>query len=208
LAIAISAIVLGAVTQVVIVFLKTSDQTTARLIESRDTQTTSEYFANDVAAIGTRKDSTPDTATHVRQLNKSVDTDDNDAPFAAGCTTSDTPVLLMAWDDPTLGPDGAVTVVKVRYATVMNAAVPVGELQTYSLRRQVCVGGTGKSIVIAHDIVLQGPKLVEVKCDGSSTCTGPAGYVPSSITMTFYSQDILSRLTPVKLTLTGQRRQT
>lgn len=196
LAIAISAIVLGAVTQVVIVFLKTSDETTARLIESRDSQVTSAYFANDVAAIGTRSFTDPVNPV----LKQSVEVGVANSGGLYPCGSSGTAAVRMAWDDVAKGP--AITDLPV--TSVMRAAYSARATgSTYELHRLLCKGTSTpvSDIVIAHD--LTAPPTVA--CDVS--CTGSGSSVPSTLTMTMISKDTLSRLAPVTVTLTGQRRQ-
>jgi len=197
LAIAISAIVLGAVTQVVIVFLKTSDQTTARLVESRDTQTTSAYFANDVAAIGTRDYA--DATNPV--LKQSVEVGVANTGGLYPCGTSGTASVRLTWDDVTKGPLTAdppvTTVTRVAYS-----AEAVGT--RFALHRLLCRGSSTvvSDSVIAHDLTVAPSIACDVTCSGSGTA------VPSTITMTLTSKDLLSRLAPATVTLLGQRRQT
>lgn len=197
LAIAISAIVFGAVTQVVVVFLKTSDQTTARLIESRDTQTTSAYFANDVAAVGTR-DYTDATNPVLKQ---SVEVGVTNAGGLYPCGTSGTAAVRLTWDDVTKGPAASdlpvTTVTMVAYS--VEAIGP-----RFALHRLLCRGSSSvvSDTVIAHDLTV----APSIACD--VTCSGSGSAVPTTITMTLTSKDLLSRLGPVIVTLTGQRRQT
>lgn len=197
-AIAISAIVLGGVTQVVIVFLRTSDQTTARLIESRDTQVTSAYFANDVAAIGTRDFTDPANPV----LKKSVETGVLNSGGTYPCGASGTAAVRMIWDDVSKGP--LVTDLPVTTVTrVAYSATATGS--TFELHRLLCKGVSATPVsddVIAHDLTV----APSVTCD--VTCTGAGNTVPVTLTMTLISKDALSRLAPVTVTLTGQRRQT
>jgi len=195
LAIAISAIVLGAVTQVVIVFLKTSDQTTARLVESRDAQTTSAYFANDVAAIGTRDYTDPTNPVLKQSVQNGVSN-----PTFYPCGSAGTSVVRLAWDNATKGTVVAVPAV-MTVTRVAYSAVPTGS--RYALHRLTCSGSSTPltDIVIAHDLTA----VPTVTCD--VTCTGSGTSVPATITMTMISKDSLSRLAPVTVTLTGQRRQ-
>lgn len=196
LAIAISAIVLGAVTQVVIVFLKTSDQTTARLIESRDAQVTSAYFANDAAALGTRDFSDPTLPVFKQSVEVGV-------PNSGGlypCGTSGTAAVRIASDDVTktsvVATPAVTTVTRVAYSATATGA-------TFELHRLVCKGSSTptSNTVIAHDLTV----APTIACD--VTCTGSGSNVPSTLTMTLISKDTLSRLAPVTVTLTGQRRQ-
>ena len=196
-AIAISAIVLGAVTQVVMVFFRTSDQTTARLIESRDTQVTSAYFANDVAAIGTRDFADPTNPV----LKKSVETGVLNSAGDHPCGTSGTAAVRLIWDDVTKGPlvtDAPVTTLtRVAYSATATGG-------TYELHRLLCRGSSTpvSDVVIAHDLTV----APVVSCNPAA-CDGTGSAVPASVTMTLTSKDPLSRLDPVTVTLTGQRRQ-
>lgn len=197
MAIAISAIVLGAVTQVVMVFLRTSDQTTARLIESRDAQVTSAYFANDVAAVGTRLFTDPVNPV----LKQSVEVGVSNAGGLYPCGTSGTAAVRLAWDDVTKGPaitDPAVT-------TVTRAAYSARATGgTYELRRLLCKGVSTtpvSDVVIAHDLTVAPTVACNVACSGSGSA------VPTTVSMTLISKDGLSRLAPVTVTLSGQRRQ-
>lgn len=196
-AIAITGIVLGALTQVVIVFLRTSDQTTARLIESRDAQVTSSYFALDVAAIGTR-DFTDLTNPVLKQ---SVEIGVANGGGVYPCGNSGTATVRLVWDDVRKGTatsDAAVaTVVKVAYSAQVTTS------GRFELHRLVCRGSSTPivDVVVAHDLTV----APAIACD--VTCTGAGTTVPSTVSMTLTSKDPLSRLAPVSVSLTGQRRQ-
>lgn len=196
IAIAITAIVMAAVTQVVVIFFKSSDQTTARLIESRDMQVSSAYFANDVAAIGTRDYTDPANPV----LKQSVQ-DGATNPTFYPCGSTGTSVVRLASDSATktavVATPAVITVTRVNYAAVATGS-------TYELHRQMCTGSSTPvtDTVIAHDLTA----VPGVNCD--VTCTGDGSAVPTTLTMTLVSKDALSRLGPVTVTLTGQRRQT
>jgi len=196
-AIAITGIVLGALTQVVIVFLRTSDQTTARLIESRDAQVTSSYFGVDVAAIGTR-DFTDATSPVLKQ---SVEIGVANSGGLYPCGNSGTAAVRLVWDDVDKGPaipDAAViTVTRVDYSAQLSTS------GRFELHRLMCRGSSTpvSDIVVAHDLTVA-PSVV---CD--VTCIGSGGAVPATVTMTLTSKDPLSRLAPISVSLIGQRRQ-
>lgn len=205
LAIAISAIVMSTVTLVVVTFLKTSDQTTGRLLESRDMQVTSAYFANDVAAVGTRDFTIPTDPV----LKQSVEVGTANSGGLYPCGTSGTAAVRMTWDDVTKGP--LVTDLPVTTVTrVAYSAQAVGGTSTLELHRLLCKGsGTPVSdVVIGHDLTVAPTVACQDAAGAGIACTGSGSAVPASITMTLKSQDALNKVGPVTVTLTGQRRQT
>lgn len=197
LAIAISAIVLGAVSQVVIVFLKTSDQTTARLVESRDAQTTSAYFANDVAAIGTRDYTDPLAPVFKQSVEVGVANGGGLYP----CGSTGTAAVRLASDDVTktsvVATPAVTTVTRVAYTAMATGT-------KFELHRLVCKGSSTPTsdTVMARDLTV----APTIACDVS--CTGSGANVPSTLTMTLISKDSQSELAPVTVSMTGQRRQT
>src|SRR6476620_2261958 len=71
ISVAIVGIIVVALTGVVISYLKTTTDTSARLTESHDVQFAAAYWQRDVASIGVRS-STYDTASHSFPLAQSV----------------------------------------------------------------------------------------------------------------------------------------
>jgi prepilin-type N-terminal cleavage/methylation domain-containing protein len=195
--IAISVVVLGALSQVVIVYLRASGQPTARLIESRDAQTTASYFGNDVAAIGTRDFTDPISPV----LKQSVEIGVSNSGGLYPCGTSGTAAVRLVWDDASKGTAAnavaVVTVTRVAYSAQVTAT------GRFELHRLLCRGSSTpvSDIVIAHDLTV----APAVTCD--VTCTGSGSAVPATVTMTLTSKDPLSRLAPISVILIGQRRQ-
>jgi prepilin-type N-terminal cleavage/methylation domain-containing protein len=175
---------------IVFAFLRNSDATTARLLESRDVQIASAYWAQDVASIGTRSPTSP------YPLTQSVETG---VPYASSlfpCGTSGTtPVVTLAWDDSPAPDD--TTLVRVAY--VVQTVAGQGELH-----RLRCEG----SAIALNDVTLArglDPSTPpEVAC---STACAAAPAVPKTVKLTLSLKDPKNRDNAYVVTLTGQRRQ-
>ncbi|TNC29575.1 PulJ/GspJ family protein [Amycolatopsis alkalitolerans] len=184
LAITILGIITVPLTQVVLVFLRTSDQTAARLTESTDAQLSAAYFARDVASVGVRASASP------YATQPSIDTTgDAGWPYPCGASGT-TPVVRFAWDDY---PAGA-TAVQTRVAYVVSA-------DHTQLRRLVCAGSAApqSAMTLARDLYPAAPPVV--------TCSSPCSGAPDAVSMTVTFRAPTNRVTPYTVTLTGQRRQ-
>ena len=194
----IAILIIGVITvplgNVVIGFLKNSDATTARLLESDDAQITSAYWAQDVASIGTR------SADYT--FKQSVETAPTVVPYDSGlypCGAAATPdaIVRLAWDDFTR--DGLLTVVRVAYVVTQTAAGPT------ELHRLRCEGSATpvSDVILAHDLDPDPLKPPTVTC--STTCNAPA--VPASVTIKLNLRDPNNHGSAYVIELTGQRRQ-
>jgi prepilin-type N-terminal cleavage/methylation domain-containing protein len=185
-------VVVAPLTAIVILQLKNTDATTARMSESHDAQLANAYFAQDVQAVGVRSTY---TSTAEPALIQSIETN---APATGGsyaCGPAGTPnaVVRMAWDD------FAGAAVNTRMQTRVSYVVQGSELH-----RIVC-DGTGAvvaNLTIAHDLVAP---FAVVSC--STTCTGTPVPETISLELTIRTPDSGSG-PPYEVTLTGQRRQT
>jgi prepilin-type N-terminal cleavage/methylation domain-containing protein len=209
LAIAILGIISVPLANVILGYLRNTDTTTARLVESRDAQISTAYFAQDVASIGTQNYTDPLNP----QLKQSVETGvlfvSKDVPYGVAfndplypCGVAGTPnaFLRFAWDDVTAGPSATTTLTVVAYFVM-----PVGTL--YELHRIQCAGSTVPSsdIVLARSL----SAVPVVACDGTPVCTGTGASVPKSVALTMNIHRPENRNPAVYVvTLTGQRRQT
>jgi len=197
LVVVILGIIAAPLANVVTSFFINSATTTARLSGSHDEQLATAYFAQDVANLGTRDQTSLVAAQSVWT-----------GAFPAGTCGAGvgTPVVLLAWDD--VAWTGSAAQATVDQAAYVLQAVS-GQTQ---LHRLFCTGAslTSQSVssdaVIAHNIVAP---LPIVACAGTGCPTsGPT--VPGSITLTLNlrSSDPGNRGQTLQVTLTGQRRQT
>jgi len=188
-AISILAIIIMPLSDAMIGFIRNTDATTRRMIESHDMQIATAYFAQDIQNLGVRDWSSPTFA-----LRQSID---NPSYPCAGAGTS---VISLAWDDFT-SVSSPPTVVRVNYV-VRDVD---GEHQ---LRRLLCRGPfPGPSPPVESDVVLV-HNLVGSPgraCTSPTTCTSAT--VPQRVTLTVTVKHPANS-TDIPLTLTGQRRQT
>ena len=160
-------LIIGVITvplgDVVIGFLKNTDATTARLLESHDAQIASAYWAQDVASIGTRG-----PAPTYAPIIGSVETDVayNSGLYPCGPAGTPNAIVRFAWDDFS-GADATPQVLvpmQVRVAYVVQTVS--GETGLHRLR---CNGSTtvDSDVTLAHD--LDPSMLPTVTC--ATTCT-------------------------------------
>lgn len=188
----IAIVIMGIITvplgEVIYGFLRNTDATMARLLESHDVQIASAYWAQDVASIGARS-----ATTH--QLTRSVETGVayGSSPYPCG-TEGTTPIVTFIWDDwddPT-DPD-AVTVVRVAYVVQAN-----------ELHRLRCNGSAVavSDVTLAHGLDPSTPPAVAC----STPCTA-APAVPNTVTLTLALKVQGNPGDAYVVPLTGQRRQ-
>jgi prepilin-type N-terminal cleavage/methylation domain-containing protein len=191
-------VVVAPLTAIVILQLKNTDATAARLSESHDAQLVASYLAQDVQAVGVRG---AYSSTAEPPFIPSIETS---APAAAGtypCGAAGTPdaVVRLAWDDYTAAP--AVSRAQKRVAYVVEGS---------ELHRITCDGSGAVSadLTIAHDLVAP---FVSVSCANAAvvamSCTGTTLPATVSLDLTIQDPDSGSD-SPYEVTLTGQRRQT
>ncbi|MFF0264210.1 type II secretion system protein J [Kribbella sp. NPDC004536] len=193
-AVAILAVIVVPLANVVIGAFHNTAETSNRLELSHDAQISSSYFARDVAEVGLR-DWASINANSV-PFKQSVQLN---AAYNAGgytCGTSTTPVAVLrllsdAWQGvPQTDPTTDV---------VAYYLLPAGAVS--ELHRIKCIGPAitpGSDVVLAHNVK---PGSVAVTC--SSTCEASA--VPSQISLTF--QVTKGSAADYAVTLNGQRRQ-
>ena len=193
----IAILIIGIITvplgNVVIAYLRNTDATTARLLESHDVQIASAYWAQDVASIGTRSTTSP------YPLAQSVETGVayNSGLYPCGPFGTPNAIVRLAWDD--FSGAGAATVVRVAYVVKQTATGPT------ELHRLRCNGSATavSDVILAH--VLNPATPPALTC--STTCTA-APLVPSTVTLTLTIKDPKNLDAAYVVPLTGQRRQT
>jgi prepilin-type N-terminal cleavage/methylation domain-containing protein len=166
----ISATLLGVVLQ----YLKTTSDTSARLNESTDQQFISAYWQNDVSSLGrqTFSGSVPLTAAQSVFVNAA-------GPSSCG-TAVGAPVVAFAWNEFNVNaadPDNAwgTTPQEVAYVTV-----PAGSRML--LKRVRCKGGAASAPqTVAHNLT----GTPTISCDTSCSATTP----PNRVSMTFVVKD-------------------
>ena len=183
-AVTILAIIIIPLGDAMIGFVRNTDATTRRMIESHDMQIATAYFAQDVQNLGVRDWSSPTFA-----MRQSIDNP------SYPCTGAGTSVINLAWDDFS-SVSGPSTVVRANYV-VRDVD---GEHQ---LRRLLCRGSATvvSDVVLVHHLV-GSPVLA---CANPTTCT--SANVPQRVTLTVTVRHP-ANTTSIPITLTGQRRQT
>jgi prepilin-type N-terminal cleavage/methylation domain-containing protein len=198
------ALVIGIITvplgNVVLGYLRNTDETTARLNESHDLQIASAYWAADVSSIGTRQD-----AAHSYALNQSIEVGSATATPAwpYQCGTGGTVIVRFAWDD--FNTAGVNTFTEVTYQTASG--------NSKELHRIRCNGSATpvSDVVVAHDLDPapgQGPALSCPPDVPTVAAACSAAAVPTTVKLTLNIKDPKDRNTSAYTkTLIGQRRQ-
>jgi prepilin-type N-terminal cleavage/methylation domain-containing protein len=183
-AVTILSIIIVPLSDAMIGFVRNTDATTRRMIETHDLQIATAYFAQDIQSLGVRDWSSPTFA-----LQQSIDNP------SYPCTGAGTSVISLAWDD-LASVSAPPTVVRVSYV-VRDVG---GEHQ---LRRLLCRGSATveSDIVVVHNLVGSPARA----CTSPTTCTSAS--VPQRVTLTVTVKHP-ANTTSITLTLTGQRRQT
>jgi prepilin-type N-terminal cleavage/methylation domain-containing protein len=183
-AISVLAIIIIPLGDAMIGFVRNTDATTRRMIESHDMQIATAYFAQDIQNLGLRDWSSPTLA-----LQQSID----NPRYPCGTGTS---VIGLAWDDPTTV-SGIPPNIRVMYQ-VRDVG---GEHQ---LRRLQCRNSATveSDVVVVHNLVGNPDPPV---CVSPTVCSDPS--VPQRVTLTVTIKHP-ANATDISLTLTGQRRQT
>jgi prepilin-type N-terminal cleavage/methylation domain-containing protein len=191
-------VVVAPLTAIVILQLRNSDATTARMSESHDAQLANSWFAQDVQAVGVRDDY---SGTAEPAFTQSIETS---APAAGGlyaCGAAGTPdaVVRLAWDDYTAAEAASRTQQRVAYV-----------VEGRELHRITC-DGTGvvlADLTIAHNLVTPFAGVTCANAGGAAiSCTGTA--LPATVSLSLTIRDPGSGSdSPYEVTLTGQRRQT
>jgi len=193
-AVTLLGVIVLALGNAVIGYVRTNDVTADRLLLSHDAQIASAYFAGDVAAVGLRDYSVSGTPFLPSiQLNAAYD--------AGGVVCGDaatTPVAVVRflsddWDSSVSQP--------VRHTDVVAYYLVASELH-----RLRCAGGAESDAIVAHFVH---PDSVAVTC--SSACD--AAPVPQTVTLRFtvirpYFDPSDPNADPYEIVLSGQRRQT
>jgi len=190
-AIVILGVVAAPIANAVIVSIRNTDATSARLAVSHDAQQSAAFFAQDVAAVGLR-DYSGQVANGQVPYSPSVQLG---AAYDSGgqvCGTAATPVSLVRllsddWDTSTP-------------AATRRTATVAYYLAGTELHRLRCLdSATSSDSVVAHNV---DPGTPAVTC--SSACT--AKDVPLWVKLTFTA--VARNADPYPITLFGQRRQT
>ena len=173
--VAILGVVTAALCGIVLQYLKTTADTTARLSESTDQQFISTYWQSDVSSLGKRS-----FATTSVSASQSVF---EGAAYTGSCLVPGGSVVVsFAWNDfafNAVDPDVAwsSTVDEVTYATVPSADAGL------SLKRVRCHGG---AVGTPHTVALNLTGPPSVACD--TTCSS-ASPLPNRVAMTFTVRD-------------------
>lgn len=187
--VAIMAVIVTALTGVVISYFKTTVDTQSRMTESQDVQFAATYWQRDVASIGVR---TYDAGTKSFPLQQSV----NVSP-SCSLPAGTTPVVTLAWseytsDDSTAPP----TRMTVSYVTQPDGSA-------FELLRVRCTGSTVDSeVAVAHSLRAVPTVDCDVACDGSGAD------VPAVVNLHLSVLDPEGNGTVAyTATLSGERRQ-
>lgn len=210
--IAIIGFIVAALTGVVMMYMKATVSTSARLTESHDVQFAAAYWQRDVSSIGVRSTVYDNSVggTHTYPLTKSVAAPDTTSPKLAGCTLpSGTPIITLAWNSYTAAAD-VPTKVTVTYVAQASGSV-------YQLRRVRCTGtatSPDSSLIVARNLTAAILAPSAVSCKNASgtplgSCAGSGAAVPAIVTLTLVSTDLDNNDgSTYTATLTGERRQT
>jgi prepilin-type N-terminal cleavage/methylation domain-containing protein len=190
-AVTLLGVIVLALGNAVIGYVRTNDDTADRLLLSHDAQLASAYFASDVAALGLRDYTATPSAGGTLPFLPSIQ---QNAAYDAGgmvCGTAATPNAVVRflsddWDAAASPP--------ARRTDVVAYYLVAGELH-----RLRCAGTASSDAVVAHYVV---PATVAVTC--SSTCD--AASVPQTVTLSFTVTR--PHADPYPIALSGQRRQT
>lgn len=192
LTVAIIGIITVALSGVVIVFLRNTAETQARLTESHDVQFAAAYWQRDIGSLGLRG-TTPNPTSGIYPL-----TEWSSSAPCGNVPAGYTPTITFVWGDYTSKEsDVAADPVKVTYAyRVMSGSA-------HQLIRVRCL--SAPSVVTIADN-LTGPPTVF--CDGSETTCGPSDPTPRIVSMKLTIHDNSeNHLGNYEATLTGERRQ-
>jgi prepilin-type N-terminal cleavage/methylation domain-containing protein len=192
----LAVLIIGVITvplgNVVAGYLRNTDETTARLLESHDVQIASAYWAQDVAGIGTRSTVSPYALTP--SVERAV-------PYASSLypcgTAGTTPIVTLAGDDSPA--PGNTTLVRVAYVVQTTA----GQGDLHRLR---CSGSAAvvSDVTVAHGLDPATPPTVA--CSAPTDC-GAAPDVPRTVKLTLTLKDPKNRGPAYTVVLTGHRRQ-
>jgi prepilin-type N-terminal cleavage/methylation domain-containing protein len=194
-AVTLLGVVMLALGNAVIGYVRTNDATTDRLLLSHDAQLSSAYFAEDVAAVGLRDYAGTPGAGGTLPFLPSIQTN---AAYDAGgvvCGTTGTPVAVVRllsddWDAAASPPVRRTNVVAYYLVTAGSVS---------ELHRLRCAGAARSEATVAHYVH---PTTVAVTC--SSACD--AATVPQTVTLRFTVTR--PHADPYPIVLSGQRRQT
>lgn len=175
LSVAILGIVATALCGVVLQYLTTTTDTSARLTESTDQQFISTYWQNDVSSLGRRS-----LAGTIVTPSPSVFAG---AAYTGGCRVAgSTPVVSFSWNEfsyDASNPEAAwdTTLQEVSYVTVANGA-------GLALQRVRCRGGAvaaGSPLTVAHSLTTAPTVACDTACDAAT--------LPNRVSMTFTVRD-------------------
>ena len=198
-------VVVAPLTAIVILQLKHTDTTAARMSESHGAQLATSYFAQDVQAVGVRGSADPTVNPYTSTTEPAfVPSIEENAPAAGGayaCGSAGTPdaVVRLAWDDYTDAPADSRAQKRVAYVVVGS-----------ELRRITCDGSGAVTAdhILAQDLVAPFASVACADPAGAAmSCTGPTLPATVSMVLTIQHPDS-SSAAPYEVTLTGQRRQT
>lgn len=189
-------VILGIITvplsNVVLDYLRHTDATTARLIESHDVQIASAYWVQDVAGLGVRATTSP----FALQQSVEVGVAYNAGLYPCGAAGTANAIARLAWDDASV-PGVAATVVRVAYVVQTVS----GQTELHRFR---CEGSAAvvSDVTLAHDLDPSTPPALTC----STTCTA-APAVPAAVTIRLTVKDPNNLDAAYPVDLIGQRRQ-
>ena len=193
LSVAILGIVSAALSGVVLQYLQTTRDTSARLNESTDQQFIATYWQNDVSSIG--RQTLGSSSVLAPQQSVFVNT-----PGPGGCGTSvGTVVVALAWNEFTVDAPNPANAWDTTPHEVAYVTVPTGS--RLLLKRVRCRNGTASQPqTVAHS-------LTTTPTIGCSTTCG-AATAPNRVSMTFTVKDAENADSPgYTTTVSADRRQ-
>jgi prepilin-type N-terminal cleavage/methylation domain-containing protein len=192
LSVAILGVVASALCGIMLQYLKTTSDTSARLTESTDQQFISTYWQNDVSSLGQRA-----LVATIIAPTQSVFVG---AAYTGGCRIAGSGVVVaFSWNEFAYDVSDAAaawntTLQEVSYVTVANGT-------RLTLRRVRCHGGTVDApVTVAHNLTATPTIACDTAC-GSAT-------LPNRVSMTFTVRDPDRPTSPgYTTTVSADRRQ-
>lgn len=197
--IAIIAIIIVPLAQVVITFMLNSVKIGARQFESKDQQLAAQFWSSDVTSIGERNSSTFAASSGI---NNPPGSTCGSAPSGGSAQiTFDWTTFVFSPATPT--PVPATT--RVTYYVTASTPTLAGTL----VRTSCAAGGTPRSITVANTLETVS-HAVQCSLNGTawSSCSSLSGSGATGVWLKFYSADISGKGQGYWTVLSGQKRQT
>ncbi|MET3961884.1 prepilin-type N-terminal cleavage/methylation domain-containing protein [Marmoricola sp. OAE513] len=185
--------IVAALANVVVVYLRTTTATEARLTQSQDVQLVAAYWQRDVASVGLRD--SYDTTSKTFPLLPSINT-----PTPAACQLAGTRVISLAWSRyGSLDSLAPTTTISVSYYAQQDG-------QVYDLIRVRCDAGVmhGPRAKVASNLKAVPVPSCGVPCTGVPGSAGGPNYVDLPLSVMDPDDKNSSSY---EITLTGELRQ-